>query len=556
MPISVVIDGATTQHGIGAVGTAAVIDASSSSVLVEAEDLSSQFSGSNATGTVSRFPILNSDTVSVVVSSSTLTQGQHYSVVAAAGDIDFSGGTAPYGNPSATAEVLVTYETGASAAAWSTDILDAPVGSASSIVLTATPGIINLTPDLPGSYLVQITLDDALVTETVGSAIIAVPTYKGNTLIPVAGEENEYDSTKGWQKKVEEAYLKFTTAGSYRHLTVGGDTGADFKTFSAAKSAIESIVYLGNNVLGQSAPGSSASNYYVIEAVSDLQEDIIVPDGVVFNANHNRLLGATGTTAPTVSLEGNSTLLNAQLPENANKTGIAVFISTAGPTSGNTKLENVYISSNYGNCAISNTPATLSNVKVLEDSQLGVDFDISTSTNSIVFDDCVLADVTSHGGTVIFNSSTLSSLTVDTAVSATSSIFTSQSYVSGDISIGVGVSGNLYAVGLSRTGDIINSASGFSIISRVTLSRDIIEFPAGNPSGTNIPLTNVSYIHAAGSSSPDFKNLLVSVDGLVMTVTESNTNSEAFDCYPGTTGGITLSFPIVNDTVVQVERDV
>ena len=88
-----------------------------------ADDISTQFNGTETVGIIANPPIVNVSNLEVIVSDVTLTQGVDYGVDPTVGEIDFSEGSTPFGPPAFDASVLIIYDTNAVA-----NVLTPPTG--------------------------------------------------------------------------------------------------------------------------------------------------------------------------------------------------------------------------------------------------------------------------------------------------------------------------------------------------------------------------------------------------------------------------------------------
>lgn len=77
------------------------------------------------------------------------------------------------------------------------EFLDRPEGSAAAFSNPAIQAP-TFTPDVEGSYLVKLTVNRTLATETTNTVVCAVAQLRTNARIPAAGETRETSTTRGW----------------------------------------------------------------------------------------------------------------------------------------------------------------------------------------------------------------------------------------------------------------------------------------------------------------------------------------------------------------------
>jgi hypothetical protein len=534
MAIEFEINSVVSRHESDDFGNIPVIDATGSTVLVVDEDLSGDFSGANTdSGSVSRSPSVGSITgTSVTIidgPSVVLEEGTDYEVFDN-DKIDFGLGSAPYGPPSGSATVLLTYETTPISYTWS--LLDKPTGSAVAVVGTGNPAIINLSAlDLEGSYLVQLTLDDSLETEEVNTCIVSLDTYKKGISIIASGEESEYDADKGWQGKIEDAYLKYATQGSFRLFTLGPAAGADYNTFTDFISDVttqDPNRAVGLNRFGEPFPASATNDFYVVQLLANNSESLTIPDGVFVDGQSFGLDGAA------IILNGQSALINSLLDS-------TVTLTVSGP-------------------------AYLDNLKGLAAFNLGPDITAGTSSaDPIYINNCAFNNATFTGGTVrVQNSIFDTNINIDDSLAEPSTdVFIHQSSSGGDVITNGTVLGSLNLFGFSSSGDITNGNYPDFVVNNFnsdspTTYRDLIEPGGPIVADTDVAITNTFYLHdLTAGAQLDFNQLLVYVDGLLMTVSTDPANGDGQDVYPGSDGSnIRFNFDLSSLMTVQVIRNV
>jgi hypothetical protein len=81
------------------------------------------------------------------------------------------------------------------------EFLDRPEGSTATFS-SSTVQSPTFTPDCEGTYLIRLTVNAALSTESVNTAIAAIAQMKSGIRIPAAGETTEEDTARGWAEDV------------------------------------------------------------------------------------------------------------------------------------------------------------------------------------------------------------------------------------------------------------------------------------------------------------------------------------------------------------------
>ena len=84
---------------------------------------------------------------------------------------------------------------------WS--VLDQPVGATDALSNTTIENP-TFTPKKEGTYLVRLTVDSGLSTESVDQVIVGIRDLKTRLRVPAAGETTEGDTTDGWSTTVNE----------------------------------------------------------------------------------------------------------------------------------------------------------------------------------------------------------------------------------------------------------------------------------------------------------------------------------------------------------------
>lgn len=120
--------------------------------------------------------------------------------------------------------------------AWEWIIKDKPEGS-SATISSATAASPTITPDIPGTYLIQLrtysdlaaTLFDDLDVEGIGIEYGGTETYR----IPAAGETNQFDATRGWAAEVNRILVDIRSklgggGGGETAKVTAADTTADY----------------------------------------------------------------------------------------------------------------------------------------------------------------------------------------------------------------------------------------------------------------------------------------------------------------------------------------
>lgn len=476
--------------------------------------------------------------------------------------------------------VLVSYDTDVVTYAWS--IIDLPTGSAVVISGPSTSSTVSLTAiDVQGTYLVQLRIDAGLDSEEFGTAAVCLPTLKKSIRIPAAGEETEFDDDKGWQDKLSDALDKVAIGGSYHLITVGDEPGADYTVTKLVDGDL--VNDINADLFGKGVP--SYDNLYIIKLLSPVSGDVSISGGIILDGNGQVVEGDVGspgnacitvdnTVNPAISGVFNTKVLG------TGKTQRVVFLQTASASSSKSEVyvKDCTILTPTGALGIEfgdteTTPIT-ENVFVHIDNVRGmyettgttvVGVSVGGETSSSLFISNSILDnveVRTNNDTDIINISNsvfLSDLTFTAQGSTTQDVVADlyNTTVVGDLVIDSTVTGggiDLYNVSVSN----INNQTGIDDFvtdhDAPVLLRDYIT-PGVVVSGTDILLTNTSFLHTGGISS-DFSNLLIYVDGMLMSMSNDPSNFSSRDARPGSDGSnFQLNFDTTVTSVIQVIRN-
>jgi hypothetical protein len=546
MPISIDINGVTSRHESAPIGVLVTMDALGivdSTALIENETIPGGFAVVN----LARTQIRNSPLSTVVITKNAipLVYGVDFTVTnAVTSEITFTPA------PLVTDSVLVTYLTDPLSYSWS--LLDKPTASAMpSFSFFAATGV-TFTPDVEGSYLVQLTIDDGLDSEEANTAIASVDTLKKGLSVLAAGEETEFHIDKGWQNKLEGLTLKYTTGASFKHLTIGDGVGADYDSTSGTAFA-DLTADLAADKFGVGVPNSATGNFYYVELLSELDEQITIPDGVILDGNFNKINGSTGVT---VTLAGEASLLNAIV------TNSGAFNGIVGTATGTQlpRVCNVFVDAPGFDLSFFG-PVYISHVKGYPVANVNIGLSLSTALGEMaVVENCTFSTVSLNGFSAYFNNVVAtSSFQIDNTTAPNSvDVDIHQCSVDGNFTIlATIVSGQVDLFDLTLSG-VISNLSGATlnnyttIIPTITLNRETLT-PGATLANTDIAIT-VPYINLSPAFSPDFLNLMVYVDGLLMAPSDDPANVTE-DVIPGSVAGtIQFNFNINLATVLQIVR--
>lgn len=113
--------------------------------------------------------------------------------------------------------VTLTNANDVGATSWLWEIVSSPPGSSASLTFTSTPST-SFTPDVVGSYLIQLTVNGTAVDKR----IAAVRTPYLNIRIPASEESTEFDeagNTSGWSASIHEAFVTIDSIANLQYLT-------------------------------------------------------------------------------------------------------------------------------------------------------------------------------------------------------------------------------------------------------------------------------------------------------------------------------------------------
>lgn len=536
MPITLTINTNPVRHETSDIGVVNTLSVLGSTIVIEDELFVGN--GVQTLFTVANGPIATPGSVIVIVGNSLLVNGTNYTV--AGSDIDFTGGGTPYGAPAFNDNIFITYDCSPTNYSWV--LLDRPDASAAVLVPTFNAYEIQITPDVQGSYLIQVTVDNGAGSENVSSGIVSVNTLKKSISIPAAGEETELSTTKGWQAKLEDAVLKYSTGASYKHLTLGDEIGADYTAFSALLTDINADIF------GIGPPSSAV--FYFVDLLSDITENLAIPEGVIFNGN-----GFIVNTTSDVTLAGDCVLANAIISRTGG--GTSSIVTTATLTE-RPKVLGVYTSPAY-TVEVSG-PVHISGLKSFPDTSDGVSVIVETALadDQALLENSIFNTVTTNGGnTHIKDCSGIGAVNITGAGIATSNLVFSNVNIDDSITIANSVTAGTFSMfGVKFSGAFTdNTLASLNFVRNYNsrLLRDTIT-PGVQPANTDFALTNVYYVHTGGVS-PDFLNLQIYVDGLLMTSSSDPTNVTE-DARPGVDGrNIQLNAGTLLATTIQVLRN-
>lgn len=157
---------------------------------------------------------------------------------------------------------------------WAWTFVSIPPGSAATIV-NPTSATATFTPDVVGSYLINLVVSDGLVTYS-NREVGAVDTTNLSIRIPAVNEEDAFDSTNGWGGAI---YSAFNTLDSYAFKLRGRDVSSTTPTNGYA--------LIWNGVLSQWEPTELSVDGYVLHN-EDISTSALI-DGyvLVWNSSAN-----------------------------------------------------------------------------------------------------------------------------------------------------------------------------------------------------------------------------------------------------------------------------
>lgn len=446
-------------------------------------------------------------------------------------------------------------------------LLDQPTGAVDALSTTSgsSPTIqLNST----GAYLVQLVTDLGLPTEAEITLVMAVETQKKQLVVAAAGEELEFHPTKGWQAKLEALFQAVAIEGSFHRVSIGPEVGADFPTVSAAISSLAAFPIPVTDVV-------------VLEMLEDYTEiGVQIPERVVLDGMGHRI-------APSATLDLRAgTIRNFDITF-ANGNFIQVGDAGIGADK-ESEIENLYSKSNATATKTVVVDPGTGDKRVILKNVLGVDLTIGTDFQGVLaakgsrFEDIIfpqgtlelldtqwatldvgptpnIADVTvlrtfSTDGTITINPGT----TGVTTLGAHSGLLVNSSPVSDVLTLEQRAELIFYDNTFSGllAEDVQAAIDELSVLPPDPLQRDrILVGIGGFLSGVDIPLPFITYVKTGNPTDPDFNNLIIFVDGLVLTNSIATNNADSRDAYPGSTNAtIKLDFAVVAGQIIQVVR--
>lgn len=120
-------------------------------------------------------------------------------------------------NDNVPLDVLVNLDSQDTATTYLWSILSQPAGAPSDVLSSTTDKSPTFTPTREGSYLIQLVVDQGLVTEDTDQVIVAVLELETGNRIPAVGETTQNDASTGWAQTAVDEILRRVT-----RLTDGG----------------------------------------------------------------------------------------------------------------------------------------------------------------------------------------------------------------------------------------------------------------------------------------------------------------------------------------------
>lgn len=103
--------------------------------------------------------------------------------------------------------VVLSNQNNAGITSWVWQLIDKPAGS-TAVLSTPTASTSGFTPDVDGTYLVKLSVNNGLLSAASATAGAAIKTTNLHYRIPAAQEEEEFDLTRGWAGAVNDALQK------------------------------------------------------------------------------------------------------------------------------------------------------------------------------------------------------------------------------------------------------------------------------------------------------------------------------------------------------------
>lgn len=445
-------------------------------------------------------------------------------------------------------------------------LLSQPEGSSESLTggTTATP---TFTANTEGAYLIQLIVDEGTANEAIGSAVVSVNTLKKDLIIPAAGEKLQFGAA-GWQLKLERLFKVTAEAGSRKTLTVGSLEGADF---SSVSTATDSLTSLGVD-----------SERVVIKMLEDYTETgVVIPSNIILDGGGHKF-----SSSATVDIQG-GWLQNFDMTD-VSSTAVTVSDYTGSGDAGEEAVILNILDRSTSSASTISIGSGAHTVYIFDVQNVDLTVNAAYTGNTQVITSS-FGTITLIQGNLDFKSCSWTTLNMGPEVDAAMDLAISNSIgdinvvsgtggvVSASLSIGPH-SGSITGAGLTTTTVSLtqesefvgydNGSSGLAavnvqaaidevnskVVAATGVLRDTIEFPAGLAANTDITLTNTSYTTGA-VTAPDFSQLRITLDGLFLTVSENNNNSDLMDSFPGSDGSnIKLATPITSGGIVQVLR--